>query len=608
MILKLSGLVSYFRENFPVLSRLVPRYFLIWLVYFAFLKSIFYVMGLPIANMILIFFALVLMAAQPVRDLLVFRRLQRYQKNPPYYPSGEGPIDDEPFQKMVGVRGIPPVITSLLILANGLYFLLMALDGGTTNTEALARYGAKIPELILENGEYWRIITANFIHVGVLHLIMNMMVLYLFGTTVEKMYGSREYWLIYFASGLGGIIASTLIMPYPGAGASGAIFGIIGAIVVMGFRYHKNLPMRYRDLYTWILVFYILLDFGFSLFVKVFDTYAHLGGFLVGMAVAYALNLRRDIILQLTRKNPRNHSLLARGMINLLAVVFALITLASFVKAWENLAAPEPFYAKTPLQKYSNLLMGVKMDCPEGFKIDGSLSPLLVQWKNSRGHSISLVAERSVSSDLREEFQSFLLGQSFQEEAELTVTPLEGFSIPQREIPHRTYQIYNPKATLPIQAPCQIVTVMISHSYTYILQMGGYQPHRLYQVYRRILQSLFLAKPASFEKIKEDFLKKLAKRPDNPELLNAYGWFLAREQRDLPSGIKETLKATKIFHKKNSQNNPAFLDTLAELYFQKGDYAKGLYWIKKALDMEPQSPYLKKQLKKMEEVHRFYSQ
>nr|WP_054752968.1 rhomboid family intramembrane serine protease [Piscibacillus salipiscarius] len=86
----------------------------------------------------------------------------------------------------------------------------------------------------IAQGEYWRIITSMFLHIGLIHLLMNMIALYYLGEVTEKIYGTKRFLVIYFIAGIFGSIASFATNDSVSAGASGAIFGLFGALLFLG--------------------------------------------------------------------------------------------------------------------------------------------------------------------------------------------------------------------------------------------------------------------------------------------------------------------------------------------------------------------------------------
>ncbi|MBT2656652.1 rhomboid family intramembrane serine protease [Bacillus sp. ISL-18] len=174
-----------------------------------------------------------------------------------------------------------PLFTYLFIVIQLAVFLWLEINGGSTNTSTLIKYGAKVNALI-DQGEWWRFITPIFLHIGFLHLLTNTLALYFLGTTVERIFGKSRFFIIYLFAGFTGFIASFLYSSNLSAGASGAIFGCFGALLYFGAMYPK---LFFRTMGLNILVVLgINLVFGFS--VSGIDNAGHLGGLAGGFLAA----------------------------------------------------------------------------------------------------------------------------------------------------------------------------------------------------------------------------------------------------------------------------------------------------------------------------------
>ncbi len=179
-----------------------------------------------------------------------------------------------------------PKLVYLLIALNVIYFMFIELNGGSLNTETLITYGAKYNPAIID-GEWWRIITSMFMHIGILHLGMNMLALYYLGTAVEQIFGSTRFMLLYMLAGIGAGIASFALTNSVSAGASGAIFGMFGCLLYFGLIHRK---LFLQTMGTSILfVIGINLVFGFT--VPAIDNSAHIGGLIAGFIAASIIQL-----------------------------------------------------------------------------------------------------------------------------------------------------------------------------------------------------------------------------------------------------------------------------------------------------------------------------
>jgi rhomboid protease GluP len=200
---------------------------------------------------------------------------------------------------------------------------MMTVAGGSTNPEILVQYGANYGPLILA-GETWRLFTSMFLHIGLAHLFFNSYALFIFGLEMERLYGPDRYLTIYILSGLLGSLASFGLRGPTvfSAGASGAIFGVIGMNLAYFMLHRETFGQfgRQRMMNTLVIIGINLL-FGFT--VSGIDNYAHIGGLVAGFAMGYGLAPRYQVIDQYTL-NPQVRdtvSLLKRWWVPALAIV-----------------------------------------------------------------------------------------------------------------------------------------------------------------------------------------------------------------------------------------------------------------------------------------------
>ena len=192
------------------------------------------------------------------------------------------------------------IVTPTLVAMNVAIFLAMVSLGVSATTPRaweLLPFGANFGGYTVD-GQWWRLLTSTFLHFGVLHIGFNMWCLWSLGRLAERMFGNWQFLAIYLLTGLGGSAASLISHPYVvSAGASGAVFGIAGALASFLYFAQIHLPEKVgRDLLTSILFFVgINLVIGFSLpFV---DNAAHLGGLVVGAILGAALKHRTAFLL-----------------------------------------------------------------------------------------------------------------------------------------------------------------------------------------------------------------------------------------------------------------------------------------------------------------------
>jgi len=203
-----------------------------------------------------------------------------------------------PFKfRLVGdAVGFVPVVTLTLIGINVALFALMEWAGGSTNNAVLIYFGAETGPLV-EQGEYWRLLTSAFLHIGFAHLLFNMWALLALGSRLERILGPVRFSIVYFVSAIAGSILGLLMMPQAvEAGASGAIFGIAGAMLVLGVRDPKLLPEGVGKAFGPGIVPFLIynLFYGalYNLVVAsstVINLAAHVGGALGGAGCALLL-------------------------------------------------------------------------------------------------------------------------------------------------------------------------------------------------------------------------------------------------------------------------------------------------------------------------------
>jgi len=166
-------------------------------------------------------------------------------------------------------------------------FIIEWVSGGTTNDEVLYRMGAIDPELFAR-GEYWRLFAAMFLHVGVLHLALNLGALYQLGSIFESLFGSMRFAFTYFASGLAASAASALLPPdVLSAGASGAIFGILGALIFSIRRSPRWSSQPWTKGLVKQLLFWAAANIVIGLNFPRIDNAAHMGGFATGLLLGF---------------------------------------------------------------------------------------------------------------------------------------------------------------------------------------------------------------------------------------------------------------------------------------------------------------------------------
>lgn len=184
------------------------------------------------------------------------------------------------------------LITPMLVALNVIVFLAMCVNGMNPvapDGEMAVRWGSNFGPMTM-SGQWWRLFTATFIHFGVIHLALNMLALYQNGRTIERLFGSTRFLLLYVFAGLTGSITSLLWNPaVNSAGASGAIFGIFGGLLAFVINPRNDVPKQVMTEHRNST----LLFAGYSLFYGFvhsgIDNAAHIGGLVGGFAMGLLL-------------------------------------------------------------------------------------------------------------------------------------------------------------------------------------------------------------------------------------------------------------------------------------------------------------------------------
>jgi rhomboid protease GluP len=187
----------------------------------------------------------------------------------------------------------PYTITVALIVINVLVFLAMVASGVSLTEPTpldVYKWGGDFGPATVGAHQWWRLLTSCFVHFGIIHIGMNMYVLYLIGPFIESVFGRMRYLLIYFIAGLSGSIVSVWVHPMAvGAGASGAIFGLYGA--VFGFLLIKRRtlnPVAMKSIGKSAGIF-ILYNVVYGSMSGTTDLSAHLGGLVAGFLAGMVL-------------------------------------------------------------------------------------------------------------------------------------------------------------------------------------------------------------------------------------------------------------------------------------------------------------------------------
>lgn len=243
----------------------------------------------------------------------------------------------------------PAPFTIAFLVANVFLSLMTAMSGGTENNQTLLAYGGQTNGL-LNAGEWWRLVTPIFLHAGIIHLLMNMYGLWILGQYVERLYGSAKFVFFWIASGIAGSVATYLTMrpDAPGGflgqflfrtqdgvsiGASGALFGIIGVLLVFGIKYRRELPEGFRQAFGAGLLPMILMNVFIGYIGRGFiNNAAHMGGLVAGALLALIIGYKR----------PDERGSVVDLFWRAAQVAAIALVLFSFFKVWQSYAGVPP--------------------------------------------------------------------------------------------------------------------------------------------------------------------------------------------------------------------------------------------------------------------------
>lgn len=175
-----------------------------------------------------------------------------------------------------------PVVTYALIIINVIVFLLSLFNESIIQMFAVNRF------FIADLGQYYRLFTGIFLHANFLHLIFNMYALYVIGMQLESFLGKGKYLAVYLLSGLGGSMLSIFFSNGYSVGASGAIFGLMGALLYFGYHYRVYLDSVVKSQIIPLIVLNLLIGFTST----GIDNWAHIGGLVGGILATMAVGVK----------------------------------------------------------------------------------------------------------------------------------------------------------------------------------------------------------------------------------------------------------------------------------------------------------------------------
>lgn len=212
-----------------------------------------------------------------------------------------------------------PIVTYAIIVANVIMFIFELITGATENVYKLADLGGSNPNMIVILNQWWRLLSAAFLHGSVMHIVFNMYALFIWGRYAEQLYGSAKFFFIYMLSALSGSALSFALIDVQtvSVGASGAIFGLFGMLLHFRNR-HKE---AFRSAFGIQIAVIITLNIIIGFITPGIDNFGHIGGLLGGYCAALFFGLYRDNTFSIKK---------LLGLLGLLALLGAALSYGYF--------------------------------------------------------------------------------------------------------------------------------------------------------------------------------------------------------------------------------------------------------------------------------------
>lgn len=215
------------------------------------------------------------------------------------------------------ILGTPVVWSVWLVVVNVVFFgaafvagldRFAAFPHDYTPLQYVFYTGMKVEQHVA-SGQWWRLASSMFVHLDVMHIGFNAYGLWTLGPLLEKFYGGRRFMIVYLISGIVGAWASYMFTPVPSGGASGAIYGLVGALAAFGMKFRAELPARVSRSFTVGMAPWVVLSIGIGFLDALpFDNAAHLGGLFSGALVALMMRSELD------RTSRRKHEGVVAGL------------------------------------------------------------------------------------------------------------------------------------------------------------------------------------------------------------------------------------------------------------------------------------------------------
>lgn len=506
---------------------------------------------------------------------LVVGELEGYQQpgeaeNQPDTRGAQGEVSgmDSPAEKgFLASRRNRATVTLALIAVNTIVFLLLDWEGirGSRNALTLIQFGAYSHRLVVYDGEYWRLITHTFLHGGSLHLLLNMGVLFIVGSLLERLYGGSRFLILYLISAIGGSLATLyFVRDAPSVGASGAIFGLMGALVALGLRHKDQLPRRRNQVFALGLLPFIAFDIFLGFVIPHINNAAHIGGLAVGFSAGLILTPGIDTNRE---RNPKAIQALASGLAGMALACSALAIWHFFADSEQtierrmNTAFPRLTVESLPdyIRQYEKVIRQKRYN-PEEYKVlEG-----LYWWAHENSPE-----DTSWTKKLMQFYEQALLAD------------------PNKTEWNRNLRAFYAKTTLEDNNEMDELKGYIELCEK-VAGRHGYHL-RLYEnleyFYMRARRLVPEEKSSTWNrKLEKLYDKAIGKDPGNAMWNNNLAWFYVERQVMAQSAVKFARQAVM-----QAPKNTVFLDTLAWAYLRNSEHDRALKAFEQVFSIAPET-------------------
>jgi rhomboid protease GluP len=465
---------------------------------------------------------------------------------------------------VVAPRRFWPVATLIILGLNLLFFGLEIIAGGTDSLQVLLNLGAAYGPY-LRHGEYWRLVMPIFLHGGWLHILGNSYALYILGPILERVYGYGRYTMIYVAAGMGGAFLSTAVSRNVSVGASGAIFGIAGAMLVTGYAHRDAIPPRWGRAFGRGMLPFIILNLVIGFSVHGIDNWGHLGGLATGVLLAFVIPPPRHDLLAVEIAEPPSQTMVVIPLAVVILAMGANFNHYRTVQAVDRLLQQGEQFEST--RQYDREFQSFQQALRLAPRDERPHEELGTYYLTQRKYDLAI--------------------QEFQEAIRLT----EGDAHPRLEL-GLAYQLKgDPRKAEQIFEEVLGKTPKTSDG------------RRLLAANQTLLADLF-ARQKDYGDAIAHYQAALRLEPELAEAHNNLAWLFATCEDPAYRDPKGALDHAQTAVELTGWKQPEFIDTLAEAHFVNGDYQQAVDIQRKALALDPDNPELREHMARYRQAGR----